>query len=154
MFNLQESLQGIAKKSQISNQRQNKRELNYTQSSNDIEVEYNEGQFTFAYDESKWKVQPLENLGNDDAKLYLLGEGDTYVTIIPETAELTFEYMEEAILSNMKSVDSGAEITEKGFRNVNDIELMWAYAEAESEGIEFTFYYHIYTGYALSLIHI
>ena len=148
MFNLQESLQDIAKKSQVLNQRQNKRELNYTQSSNDIEVKYNEGQFIFAYDESKWKVQPLETLGNDDAKLYLLGEGDTHVTIIPETAELSFEYMEEAIISNMRAVDPGAKITEKGFRNVNDTELMWAYAEAETEGIKFVFYYHIYTGSA------
>ena len=151
MFNLQESLQGIAKKSLFSNQTQNKQELNYTQSSNDTEVNYNEDQFTFVYDESKWKVQPLESLGNDVAKLYLLGEGDTHVTLIPETSELTFEYMGEAILTNMRSVDSNTEITEKGFRTVNDTELMWAYAEAETDGLKFTFYYHIYTGSAGSI---
>jgi hypothetical protein len=94
---------------------------------------------------------PLESLGNDDAKLYLIGEGDTFVSLIPETSELTFEYMEEAILANMKSVDSNAEITEKGFRTVNDAELMWAYAEAETDGLKLTFYYHIYTGSAGSI---
>lgn len=148
MFSLQESLQAIANTSQNLNRKQNKRELNYTQSTNDIEVKYNDDQFTFVYDKSKWKEQPLESLGNDDAKLYLLGEGDTYVTLIPETSELTFEYMEEAILANMTSVDSDAEITEKGFRTINDTELMWAYAEAQTDGINLTFYYHIYTGSA------
>ena len=34
---------------------------------------------------------------------------------------------------------------------VNDAELMWAYAEAETDGLKLTFYYHIYTGSAGSI---
>lgn len=102
-----------------------------------------ENSFSINIDPSKWTLDTSE-LPTD---LEFLFNGDSvWFTVIAEEAELSYEYMEAQILRNMQEVDANAVISETGFREVNGKRMLWARAEAEAEGINFTFYYHIYTG--------
>lgn len=102
-----------------------------------------ENSFSINIDPSQWTLDTSEL--PTDSEFQFNGDS-VWFTVIAEEAELSYEYMEAQILRNMQEVDANAVISETGFREVNGKRMLWARAEAEAEGINFTFYYHIYTG--------
>lgn len=102
------------------------------------------GNFSVRLDPGRWEIDTENTISIDDDFQYVAN--DTWIRIIAEEAELGYEYMLEAILSNAQDADPNARIIENGFRNVNNINIMWATIDAEVTSIPITYYYHVYTG--------
>lgn len=113
-------------------------------SDSDRIVKLNEDLFTISFNEQQWEVQS-ENF-SEAAELSLIGQDDTFIQIISEGAELTYDYMEEFIFEYLKDVDTNSQIIGKGFREVNDINMLWLQVQSEIDGLKVIYYYHVYTG--------
>ncbi len=103
-------------------------------SASDRVVKLNDGLFTISFNEQEWEVQP-ENF-SEAGDLSLIGQGDTFIQIISEGSELTYDYMEEFIFEYIKDVDTNSQIIGKGFREVNGINMLWLQVQSEIDGLK------------------
>ncbi len=110
----------------------------------DVSRDFQNGAFTVSFDPSSWEELPLDD-NVSDADLYL-SNGDSFIQIISESSEFSYEVMSNVIVTNAQSIDPNAALVNSGFREVNGRPIYWAHINAEFEGIRFRYYYHIYTG--------
>ena len=108
------------------------------------------------------RLYPLKSFGDEKFQLRVdpnrwdlisENEGDatysstnSFIKIILESSEFSYEYMLDAVLLNLQAIDPNARIIASGFRSVNDKELAWLEMEAEVSDASIKFLYHIYTG--------
>ena len=102
------------------------------------------GIFSVRFDPGRWELDVENTISIDDDFQYV--GRDTWIKIIAEELELSYEHMREAILSNAQIIDPNAILTESGFRNVNNIRMMWATIDAKVTNTAITYFYHVYTG--------
>tara|TARA_B110000977_G_C11072169_1_gene489897 strand:+ start:284 stop:1828 length:1545 start_codon:yes stop_codon:yes gene_type:complete len=144
MIGLHSEVKKIATNNENALLDEDKLPLTEKPSASDRIVKLNEDLFTISFNEQEWEVQS-ENF-SEAGDLSLIGQGDTFIQIISEGSELTYDYMEEFIFEYIKDVDTNSQIIGKGFREVNGINMLWLQVQAEVDGLKIIYYYHVFTG--------
>ena len=102
--------------------------------------------FSVKFDQSRWELDADNTVSIDDDFQYVSVGENAWIRIIAEEPELSYEYMRDVIVANAQNADPNAKLTETGFRDVNNIRVMWATVDARVSNIPITYFYHIYTG--------
>jgi hypothetical protein len=136
---LHEKLVEIVKGNVANQDNMRKPALNHRPKLNESNSYFNDNLFRIAFDRTEWVVQPENFI--EEAELSLIFNNDTFLSVVPESGELSYNYMKEFITDSIEGT-----ITESGFRLVNESDMLWLQGEATYEGVKFTYLYHVYTG--------
>ena len=99
-------------------------------------------------DPAKWILETKEDTDNDAEYSFHSKNGTAYAMMITEKAELTFELLKEAALTNGRSAAPDIEIVQEEYRIVNNSKVLLLHLKGTMKGLGFSYYGYYVTGEA------
>lgn len=109
-----------------------------------------DGNAQIAFNSNDWEIDNSsvsEDTGFAKEYGFVHKSEPLWFKIIAEKSELSYEILLDVLIENASSGGlEQAELTRKGMREVNGLQLQWVNMNGSYQGSKVAFYYHLYTG--------